>query len=359
MSTNSGAAVHPQRRVALGIRSGARSSGVVASKTNVQLGSQPANGGWTLADVIGLYLNADDYKGLASKTKESYDTALSRIRCKFGTIPLEALEEQGARSVIRRWRDEKLGHHKRSADLTMAVFRKVLNFAKDEEILMRNPLDALRNLSSGTRKDVIWSDEQIERFAAVGPRHLVRAMILAKWTGQRQADLLALTWSAYDGDFIKLQQRKAGRGKSGRRVKIRVATELRDVLEQIRHEQEERHGLMSVDGTPLPSMHILTTERGVPWRSGFKASWRKAVSAAGIKGVTFHDLRGTFITLAHRAGASIREIAEASGHDEKECERVIRQHYLAGGAETVIERLQARAASPAYGITCLNPNSKR
>lgn len=322
------------RRVAAGIRCDAGSGAWGGSS---QSGSLSDSGHATLTDVIRLYLDADDYKGLAAKTKESYDTALNRIRCKFGTIPLEALEEQGARSVIRRWRDEELGHHRRSADLTIAVFRKILNFAKDEEILMRNPLDALRNLSSGTRKDVIWSDEQMERFAAVAPRHLVRAMILAKWTGQRQADLLALTWSAYDGDFIKLQQRKAGRGKSGRRVKIRVATELRDVLEQIRCEQEASN----LNAMPQLSKHILTTERGAPWRSGFKGSWRKAVSAASITGVTFHDLRGTFITLAHRAGASIREIAEASGHDEKECERVIRQHYLAGGAEAVIERLQA------------------
>lgn len=87
-----------------------------------------------------------------------------------------ALEEKGARSVIRKWRDDVLAVSPRSADLTMAVFTKVLNFAKDEEKISRN---ALTKLSSGTRKD-IWSDEQMVLFAAVGPTHLVRAMILAK-----------------------------------------------------------------------------------------------------------------------------------------------------------------------------------
>jgi integrase len=55
-------------------------------------------------------------------------------------------------------------------------------------------------------------------------------------------------------------------------------------------------------------------------------------------GVTFHDFRGTSITLAYRAGVASKDIAEASGHDEKECERVIRQHYLTSGADRVIQK---------------------
>ena len=34
------------------------------------------------------------------------------------------------------------------------------------------------------------------------------AMALALWTGQRQGDLLRLTWSAYDGEVIRLRQSK-------------------------------------------------------------------------------------------------------------------------------------------------------
>lgn len=55
----------------------------------------------TVSDLIRLYLAAADYTGLALKTKEGYDTALARIQGKFGTMPIAALEEKGARSVIR------------------------------------------------------------------------------------------------------------------------------------------------------------------------------------------------------------------------------------------------------------------
>lgn len=295
----------------------------------------------TLSDLIRSYVAAADYTGLAAKTKAGYDTALGRIQGKFGTMPIAALEEKGARSVIRQWRDDVLSVSPRSADLTMAVFTKILNFAKDEEVISRNPLDALTKLSSGTRKDIIWSDDQMALFAELGPPHLVRAMILAKWTGQRQTDLLELSWSAYDGEYLRLQQRKAGRGKAGKRVKILASAELRLTLEAIRAEQKARAEHPNPRKRKALPTTILTTEGGVPWKSGFKASWGAAVRDAGISGVTFHDFRGTFITLAYRAGVAIKDIAEASGHDEKECERVIRQQYLASGADTVIQRLES------------------
>jgi len=117
--------------------------------------------------------------------------------------------------------------------------------------------------------------------------------------------------------------------------------QLRTMLETIRAEQKARaEHPHPRKRKPLPPT-ILTTEDGLPWKSGFKKSCGTAIRQAGISGVTFHDFRGTFITLAYRAGATIKEIAEASGHDEKECERVIRQHYLANGADAVIQKLES------------------
>lgn len=296
----------------------------------------------TLAHLVKLYVAASDFTGLKSRTQTDYRAALERIEAKFFNMPLAALEEKGSRSIIRRWRDESMGDRPRTADITMSVFNKLLNFGKDEELITRNPLDALGKLAEGSRRDIIWTDAQMEAFAASAPEHLVRAMILARWTGQRQGDLLKLTWAAYDGEYIRLQQGKAGRGKQGKRVKILVAAELKAVLDRVRADQR------ALAQHPDPSKRrpepvtILTTERGAPWQAGFKASWAKAVRDAKVTGVTFHDFRGTFITLAHRAGATIKEIAEASGHDEKECERVIRQHYLASGSEAVIRKLESR-----------------
>ncbi|MFO3797164.1 MAG: tyrosine-type recombinase/integrase, partial [Anaerolineales bacterium] len=279
----------------------------------------------SISDLIELYLKSGSYLDLKATTRVSYALYLSRIEKKFGSLPISAIDERGARTAIRQWRDEVLAVRPRTADATIGVFRMLLNFALDEEYINRNPVAALGRLHTKTRRDVIWSDAQIGAFLAKAPRHLARVLLVAVWTGQRQGDLLALTWESYDGKHLRLQQRKISRGSSERRVKILVSTELKQILAEMRSEQCAR---LTDPGSGLPDTNlILTNGRGEPWRGGFRCAWRKAVAGAGIAGVTFHDLRGTFITLSHRAGATMREIAEASGHDEKECERIIRQHY--------------------------------
>ena len=107
-------------------------------------------------------------------------------------------------------------------------------------------------------------------------------------------------------------------------MRVKVAQELKALL----------------DAQTRTAVTILTNRSGAPYKEGFRSSWAKAAEAAGVKGVTFHDLRGTFITLAHRNGASIREIAEVSGHTEKDAEAIIRKHYLAG--DSAVTKLENR-----------------
>jgi len=54
------------------------------------------------------------------------------------------------------------------------------------------------------------------------PAHLHLPLLLALWTGQRQGDLLRLTWSAYDGSHIRLRQSKSVRVKARRPVYVKI-----------------------------------------------------------------------------------------------------------------------------------------
>jgi integrase len=53
-----------------------------------------------------------------------------------------------------------------------------------------------------------WTREEAELAAAGLPSHLARAVILARYTGQRRGDLCAMGWTAYDGVSIQLVQLK-------------------------------------------------------------------------------------------------------------------------------------------------------
>ena len=79
------------------------------------------------------------------------------------------------------------------------------------------------------------------------------AFMLALWTGQRQGDLLRLTWGAYDGTFIRLKQ-----SKGGVRVVIPVGAPLKAVLEfHSPHIDPDNHlgGSTTIYFRRLPALH--------------------------------------------------------------------------------------------------------
>jgi integrase len=110
----------------------------------------------------------------------------------------------------------------------------------------------------------------------------------------RQGDLLRLTWKAYDGQFIRLRQ-----SKTDVHVTVPVGKPLKAIL----------------DTTSRLSPFIIASEDDRPYTSdGFRASWRKTCDRAGVKGLTFHDLRGTAVSRLAGAGATEMEIAAITGH---------------------------------------------
>ena len=101
-------------------------------------------------------------------------------------------------------------------------------------------------------------------FLQHAPAHLHLPLLLGLWTGQRQGDLLRLTWSAYDGENIRLRQ-----SKTGVRVQVPVGVPLKAALDEAAKNKR----------SPI----ILLNSDGRPWTpDGFRASWGKAADKAGI-----------------------------------------------------------------------------
>jgi integrase len=151
--------------------------------------------------------------------------------------------------------------------------------------------------------------EHIEAFEAVASPELCLALTLGLHTGQRQGDLLTLTWKAYNGRALELTQSK---GK--RRVYVPCTKALKATL----------------DGLPRRTLHILIRAGGTPWtRDAFKQAWRDAYAASGLTAdLHFHDLRGTAVTMLAEAGCTVPEIATLTGHSQTHAQKIL-DRYLA------------------------------
>ncbi len=85
----------------------------------------------------------------------------------------------------------------------------MLTWAQENGRIQANHVRGFKRLYHADRSEIVWLPEHIAAFMQVAPIELQRALIIALHTGQRQADILRLPWSAYDGTAITLRQGKS------------------------------------------------------------------------------------------------------------------------------------------------------
>lgn len=284
----------------------------------------------TFNQLTHLYTISAEFQKLADSTRKEYGRMLDKAEQRFGTLPIAALDDPRVRQDFMKWHGEiaaSSGH--READNRLSIISAMLAWAKDKGHVTSNHLEGFRRLYGGAdRSELIWLPEHVDKFMKVAPLELQRALILALHTGQRQGDLLRLTWTNYDGKWISLRQ---GKSRFKTRVEIPCTPALRRMLDGI-----DRSGAL-----------ILTTKTGQPWKARyFKRQWELATGKAGIADLHFHDLRGTAVTMLAEAGCTTPQIAAITGHSLRTVSTILdkylaRTRHLAQGAITLFQNAKA------------------
>lgn len=251
----------------------------------------------TFQSISDAWEKSQDFVRLAPRTKLDYWAAKAKIDAKWGPYPLDVIEDPKIRPRFLDWRDEMGKRSARQADAVFGVLRIILEWGRNRGLIALNHATRPRKLYRADRSDKLWLPQHLDAFRAAAPPHMLLALELALWTGQRQADLLKLGWASYDGERLTLRQ-----GKRKRKVDMPVAAPLKALL----------------DAAPKTALTILTAANGKPWSTSpkptyFQHQWRKVMLAAGVDGLHFHDLRGTTCTLLAEAGATPSEIAAMLG----------------------------------------------
>jgi integrase len=272
--------------------------------------SAPAVG--TFKALIAEYMTSPEYTEKADKTRKDYARFLRILKDLIGEMPVTAIERKHVLALRDRWRDQP-----RTANYTVQVLRLLLSFSIDRGWRTDNPALRPKLLKTGEGHKP-WPATYIERFRGVAPADIRLAFEIGLYTGQREADVLKMCWTDLTDDGgIEVTQRK-----TGTKLWVPIRSELAAFLATT-----QRRGIL-----------ICLTESGRPWKEDhFRHSFRKAVLAADLDGMTFHGLRHTLATEAAEAGANVRAL---TGHkDDASVRRYTRQADQKRQAKEAVERI--------------------
>lgn len=214
-----------------------------------------------------------------------------------------------------------------TANAVIRVLRILLQHAVDEEYLEKNPASKPK-LKGRPPRHQFWSTEQILEFVKTAAEDrrpsMGLAVLLAVNLGQREGDILRLSWSLYDGRAFSITQ-----GKTRASVRVPTTEQLREALQ----------------ATPRQSPTIVVAEgTGRPYRPDhFRHEFRRIADAAGIpKDLQFLDLRRTAVVRLAEAGATVPQIASVTGHSIDDTEKIIETYMprTTPMAEAAIRKLE-------------------
>lgn len=295
----------------------------------------------TFNGLVRDYCLSPEYAALRESTRREYGRMLQKAETKFGTMPIAALNDPRVRRVFLEWRDTvAAASGPREGDHRLSVISSMLSWARDRALIDQNHVAGFKRLHHADRADKIWLPEHVAAFNAVAPLELQRALVLAIHTGQRQGDLLRLTWGNYSEGSLRFRQGKGTKGRPGRAMEIPCTAALRAML----------------DTMPRSQAVILTTKTRRPWQARhFKSEWERASKAAGLGDLHFHDLRGTAVTMLAEAGATVPQIASVTGHSFKSVDAIL-ERYL---SRTRVLAGQAICGGPAHSGRYTGAGGKR
>lgn len=275
----------------------------------------------TVSEAGDLLLQHLEVKGLKPTTLSTYDSALrTHLRQPpLGDLQLRNVSPDQVEVLLARMRRGD------KAPKTIANAFKLLNqifvFGKRKRWCRENPCELVDPPVVKPSTDIRFLD-QAELAALLravdlnakpfGP--IDHALFLTgAMTGLRQGELLALRWRDVDWSAGKVRVRrnyvrghwvtpKSRRGSRSVPLADQVADELRDHFERSAYQAND-------------DLVFAHPEKGtVLDHSDLVRRFKKALSAAGVRPVRFHDLRHTFGTRMAAEGAAPRKLQEWMGH---------------------------------------------
>lgn len=245
----------------------------------------------SLGALIAAYRLSPEWLGLAPATHQNRTYYLRDLEG-LADLPASAIRRKNLlaiRDAIAATRGNG------AANVFMRTAAVLFRWAVDREWIDHIPIERAKALPGGHLP--AWTPAEADYAVTVFPEALRRAVILARYTGQRRADLIAMTWRSYDGSMIRVKQQK-----TGAELEIPAHPILRAELDAWKRDATSTHILTSECGQMWSANHLSTTMSRLLDRHGF----RPHLNVHGLRKLAAADLAD--------AGCTAHEIAAITGH---------------------------------------------
>jgi len=206
--------------------------------------------------------------------------------------------------------DELLSN--RTLNAYVETLSACLSYAVSEELLETNPLIGLRRKRLNNSREVVLSQEQLQKLLEAAEkssnRYLKVALLMTLSTGGRRGEIMGLRWDEVDLTTGEIQFNRTKNGKK------RTVT-----LGKLALEALKKHSRLRVLHSPLVFAPLKPRRADGKGKFSFawedlRAPFKRACKEAEIQGLRWHDLRHCAASYFLMSGASIEEMMKILGH---------------------------------------------
>jgi integrase len=241
-------------------------------------------------------------------TKERYRFSVDQLWVHFKGARLSEITPE----LIEDFKQARLSSGVKSATVNrdLAVLRRMLTLAKKRRLIGQNPFGEVEFLEERKqrRQPHILTFEEQERLLSVAPPRLRLLVVLLTETGLRvNKEALRLKWQDIDlaNSMLYVQDSKTPAGRRMIPLTAHCKTELM-----------RWKNLTGPDFSEFVFPRFSNTRH--PLQGTGRKAWATALKKAGLPIFPIYNLRHTFGTRLHNAGASMLTVAQILGHSNTE-----------------------------------------
>jgi integrase len=207
--------------------------------------------GKTFNDLIRAYKLSPEFTRRSEATRRDYCRYLDIVSCAWGNLLVASLRPKHVIHLRDKWSNTPV-----TANHLLSVLKTLINWGIPREFSETNPcvyVPKLETNEDGARPWPAWAYELIEKHAREDVR---RAVMLASYTGQRQADVLRMAPEQDEDGGINVVEQK-----TGKELWVPLHADLKAVLE-------------TWNGSPY-----VRTPKGAPYTAErFRAAWTRLMN---------------------------------------------------------------------------------